>query len=308
MALDSQSLRFLLYARRAGAEFDTTCTIGRLDLLMTAQDIERKFSSFGIELAPGQAQVLTRGRDRFCEPVIEALGANTVDSLDASDFEGATLIHDLNQTLRAELEQRFSLVFDGGTSEHVFDFPRALRSCMSLPRLGGHLLMTLPANNHMGHGFYQFSPDLFYRVFCAENGYQLKGLFLVPTYTEGNWFKVEDPVAVHARIGHNHGIEELSLFVLAVRTAIAPLFTRPPQQGDYAAEWADRPEKRTDSSRLAFYDDAVAAAVAKKTRARAFVKFLTPEPLLELRRTLLAARHLRGAPDPAHFKPFDSRA
>ena len=308
MALDSQSLRFLLYARKAGAKFDTTLTVGRLDLLMTAKDIEQEFSSFGVELAPGEAQLLAMGRDRFCEPVIEALGAKTVDSLDASDFEGATIIHDLNQPLRTELEERFSLVFDGGTLEHVFDFPRALRSCMSLPQLGGHLLMTLPANNHMGHGFYQFSPDLFYRVFCAENGYQLKGLFLVPTYTEGNWLKVEDPVAVHSRIGHNTSIEELSLFVMAVRTAIVPPFTRPPQQGDYAAEWADRPEKGADGSRLAFYDKAVAAAVAKKSRARAFFKLLTPEPLLELRRTLLAARHLRRPPDPAHFKPFDPRA
>ena len=308
MALDSQSLRFLLYARKVGATFDNTLTVGRLDLLMSAADIEREFSSFGISLARGRAQVLAMGRDRFCEPVVEALGATTVDSLDTSAFEGATLIHDLNQPLRPELEERFSLVFDGGTLEHVFDFPRALRSCMSLPRLGGHLLMTLPANNHMGHGFYQFSPDLFHRVFCAENGYRLMGLFLVPTYTRGEWLKVEDPVAVRSRVGHNTAVEELSLFVIATRTAIVPLFTRSPQQGDYAAEWAEKPEKGSSASRLAFYDQSVAAAEANPRRGRALLRSLTPEPLLELRRTMLAARHVRQAPDPAHFKPFDPRA
>ena len=308
MALDSQSLRLLLYARKTGADFDQTLTVGRLDLLMTATDIEREFSSFGVELAAGQAQSLSLGRDRFCEPVIEALGATTVDSLDHSTFEGATVIHDLNQPLPPELDERFSLVFDGGTLEHVFDFPRALRSCMSLPRLGGHLVMTLPANNHMGHGFYQFSPDLFYRVFSGENGYRLKGLFLVPTYTHGEWLKVEDPVSVRSRIGHNTTIEELSLFVLAERTAIVPLFTRSPKQSDYAAEWAEKPEKGASGSRLAFYDAAVAGAAPNARSERSLLKKFTPAPLLALRRTLLAARHIRTVPDPSHFKPFDPRA
>jgi hypothetical protein len=33
-----------------------------------------------------------------------------------------------------------------------------------------------PANNQMGHGFYQFSPELFFRVFSQENGYLLRAL------------------------------------------------------------------------------------------------------------------------------------
>jgi hypothetical protein len=91
-------------------------------------------------------------------------------------------------------------VFDGGTLEHVFNFPTTIAGCLSLPKVGGHHIMTSPANNQMGHGFYQFSPDLFYRVFSPENGYELRALFLAPTYSEGQWFAINDPAKVGARV------------------------------------------------------------------------------------------------------------
>jgi 2-polyprenyl-3-methyl-5-hydroxy-6-metoxy-1,4-benzoquinol methylase len=53
-------------------------------------------------------------------------------------------------------------VFDGGTLEHIFDYPTAIKNCMKMVKPGGHLLLTTPANNWFGHGFYQFSPELFY--------------------------------------------------------------------------------------------------------------------------------------------------
>ena len=104
---------------------------------------------------------------------------------------------------------------------------------LGLPKVGGHFIMTSPANNQMGHGFYQFSPDLFYRVFSEENGYQLRALFLVPTFSEGDWFKIKDPATVGARVGHNAAVEQLSIFALAQRTKLVPLFSHPPQQSDY---------------------------------------------------------------------------
>lgn len=86
---------------------------------------------------------------------------------------------------------------------------------MSLVEVGGLVLMSLPANNEMGHGFYQFSPDLFYRVFCEEKGYQLRGLYLVPLYSEGVWLKVNDPAVLCERVGHNQSPDQMGLLVFA---------------------------------------------------------------------------------------------
>ena len=60
---------------------------------------------------------------------------------------------------------QFDVVYDGGTLEHVFNFPVALRNAMELLRPGGRLFtIHTCANNLCGHGFYQFSRELFYRT------------------------------------------------------------------------------------------------------------------------------------------------
>ena len=37
--------------------------------------------------------------------------------------------------------------------------------------VGGSIFVNTPANNMMGHGFYQFSPELMYRIFAEANGF-----------------------------------------------------------------------------------------------------------------------------------------
>lgn len=300
MGLNVHALRLLLHARKHGAKLDRVVTIGRLDVLMTPEQVEQEFAAFGEHLENGEANRLIEARDRYCEPIIERLGAGVVDSLDASGFEGASIVHDLNQPIDAKLKRKYSLLLDGGTLEHVFNFPEALKSCMSMVEVGGHALFCLPSNNEMGHGFYQFSPELFFRAFSEENGYRLKGLFLAPLYRDGEWLKVEDPATVGQRVGFNQSIDQLGLMVFAERTRDVPLFAKSPQQSDYVEAWDGR-----DGNRLAFFDRQIAGA-GSAGRRRSLRKFV-PEPLLRFRRIFLAGRHATSAPDPSQFQPFDPR-
>jgi hypothetical protein len=236
--------------------------------------------------------------------MLERLGAVVVDSVDASAFEGANIIHDLNQPMPTELQGRYDVVFDGGTLEHVFNFPSAVRGCLELPKVGGHFIMTSPANNQMGHGFYQFSPELFFRVLSAENGYQLKALLLVPTFSEGNWFKIRDPATVGDRVGHNAAATQLSIFAIAQRTRLVPLFLHPPQQSDYRTEWSNLPGKGKDANRLAFFDAAVARSAGGSGKLKNAIRKLAPQGVLLWWRALRLAWRCQQPPDPAHFEPF----
>lgn len=300
MGVNIHVLRLLLHARKQGANLDRVITIGRLDALVTPDQLEQEFASFGEQLEPGEATRLIHARDRYCEPIIERLGASVVDSLDASDYEGANVIHDLNAPIAEERKGRYSMLVDGGTLEHVFHFPEALKTCMSLVEVGGHVLLCLPANNEMGHGFYQFSPDLFYRAFAEENGYRLKGLYLVPIYSEGEWLEVRDPALLRERVGHNRSINQFSLLVFAERLKDVPLFAKPPQQSDYVAAWANH-----DGNRLEFFERATANV--DKIGWRRKLRGLIPEPLLRLRRILTAGRYATSGPDPRQFQPFNPR-
>jgi SAM-dependent methyltransferase len=172
----------------------------------------------------------------YAEPFFEALGASRVDSLDNSDFEGAKFVHDLNQTIPAQWKQQFDAVYDGGTLEHVFNFPVALQNCMELLREGGRLFIQTCANNLCGHGFYQFSPELFYRALGSENGFEVERMVIHRVGPYGGWYEVSDPNSIHSRV-ELITFTPMHLLVQAKRTAIKPIFAQMPQQSDYTTLW-----------------------------------------------------------------------
>jgi len=159
-----------------------------------------------------------------------------VDSLDNSDFEGAQFVHDLNQPIPAAWKEQFDAVYDGGTLEHVFNFPIALRNCMELLRQEGRLFIQTCANNLCGHGFYQFSPELFYRALSAENGFEVERMVIHRVGPYGSWYEVSDPNAIRSRV-ELITFTPMHLLVQAKRTSIKPIFATMPQQSDYAVMW-----------------------------------------------------------------------
>ena len=75
-----------------------------------AETPRRAISSLGGANPPPlrlAAQLLEKG---YAEPFLDLLGAKTVTSFDASDYEGASVVHDLNQLIPDEHKNRFSVV------------------------------------------------------------------------------------------------------------------------------------------------------------------------------------------------------
>src|SRR6185503_12604950 len=172
VGLDIHSLNLLRLAEKAGADFSSVLTVGRLGLYLSDAQLAGYLRETGRAASPEEL----RG-EGFCERFLErAFGAREVVSLDASAYDGATLIHDLNVPLKGE--GRFSAVLDFGTLEHVFNFPVAVSNLIAACRDGGHLLHALPANNWCGHGFYQFSPELFFSVYSEARGFVGTQVFL----------------------------------------------------------------------------------------------------------------------------------
>src|SRR5262249_47756113 len=157
MGLALAQLRALGDAVQHGVKFDATITLGRHWLLDKGRELMRL-----VDLLPGAAaekQRFLQNPGDWADELFHLLGATQLDALDASPYEGASVIHDLNTPLPPALAGRYDCVFDGGTLEHVFNVPQALKNAMELARVQGHVLVTTPANNALGHGFYQFSPE-----------------------------------------------------------------------------------------------------------------------------------------------------
>jgi hypothetical protein len=233
MGLDVRGTRALLYARKLGVDFSRTAMLGRQGLHLNAATLRRNLRDFGCEIsAKESARLLETG---YAEPYLQSLGATEIVSFDASDYEGATCVHDFNLPLDKKFSLRFSAVLDGGSLEHIFNFPQAISNCMEMVGVGGHFLGITPSNNFFGHGFYQFSPELYFRIFSPRNGFVLRQMlaFESPGTT---WYEVLDPDALGHRVTLINR-RETYLLVIAQKTAAMPVFTEGVQQSDYTAQW-----------------------------------------------------------------------
>jgi hypothetical protein len=236
MGLDINAVRFLIAARRQGVMFGDVLMLGRQDLNVYPARMRQVLAGAGLPndlFAPGAPDT------GFAEPVFRSLGARSVSALDASSFEGAQFVHDLNQPLPAELRERFDLVYDGGTLEHIFNFPVALRNSMEMVRVGGRLVIHTVANSYCGHGFYQFSPELFWRALSPQNGFAVEQMVLHRMGPYGRWLEVADPDHIRARV-ELITLAPVQLLIRAQRTRVVPVFATAPQQSDYTPRWTDQ--------------------------------------------------------------------
>jgi hypothetical protein len=232
-------------AKLRGASFRTTLTIAHLSLCLHPSEVRlfqkayrRKHPTSSLDALEGYQW--GEYSDRFLHTFLDV---DALEILDNSAYERATLIHDLNLPVPESLHARFDAVIDAGTLEHVFNFPVALANLMKMVRLGGSIFITTAANNLCGHGFYQFSPEVFFRAFTKENGFNLlRVVFLerrfpiVELVPVRRAYSVKDPAAIRERVGLLSN-RPVSMMVEAIKTAHSAPFVAFPQQSDYMAVW-----------------------------------------------------------------------
>ena len=241
MGISSNCVKFLNYSKTRGVDFSKTLTLGRQQIFLTDESRRNLLKQFNVQRLPENAG--------FAEPLFYLLGAKEVESIDYSDFEDATIIHNLNDQVSQPHLNAYSAVFDGGTLEHVFNFPVAVKNCMDMLRVGGHFVAITPTNNYSGHGFYQFSPELFFALFTPAHGFNLKLLAIVVENQEkevAEWFEVKDPKTTGGRVTITN-FNPTSLMVIAEKIRETESLTLKPFQSDYQSIWDIHQSVKPDS-------------------------------------------------------------
>ncbi|WP_206237978.1 methyltransferase domain-containing protein [Novosphingobium terrae] len=231
MGIDFHGLNFLRYAAEK-APFGETVTIGRQELHVNPIALE--------QLMPGEA---AQQPSAYCDSLLmRRFGASKVDSIDNCDYEAATHVLDMGQPLDPALHERFDTLIDAGTLEHIFNINQALDNCSRLVRPGGRIIHILPANNYCGHGFWQFSPELFYSLYAEKNGYRDTKVFLSDYVDRWSWYEVLPPQD-GKRVNVSSATE---LYAMVVTQRAGGDFRQDDvQQSDYLHEWDVRREEPT---------------------------------------------------------------
>lgn len=219
MGIDSHSLQLLRHAREKFGELGNTITLGRLAVL----------------LGPRAAlEWVGTSSGAWCETLLkEKFGATRVDSIDNSNYEGATIVTDFNRPIPAQLAKQYDTVLDFGCTEHIFDVAQSLRNVSALCRIGGRILHCVPSNGCCGHGFYQFSPELFWSWYSSKNGYKDTEVFLADLCDTKYWYRVPPPAD-----GKRINVRSSNDLYVLVATCRTGEITQAAQQSDYTFTWS----------------------------------------------------------------------
>lgn len=241
MAINKQVFQTLLFARSLGVGFENLLVLGRQQLFINQREVDLVVKRHRKELDDQvNFKSLRYAPDEkgnvYAEELLQRLGAKKITSLDFSAYEGCDIIHDLNHPIPDSLKGKYTCLFDGGTLEHVFNFPQALKNCMELLQTGGHFISSGPANNLLGHGFFQLSPELYYRALSPENGFQVIKILLYEDTYPANFYEVIDPDQVKKRVKLINS-RPTGIFVIAKKLSSKAVFEKMPMQSDYVNVW-----------------------------------------------------------------------
>lgn len=96
------------------------------------------------------------------------LGIDEYFDMDIYDTDSPHYLHDLNTPIDKNMYDKFSLLLDGGTIEHIFDIKKVMENIVNMLKLNGCVVHITSFN--IDHGFYAISPCFFYEFYSA-NGF-----------------------------------------------------------------------------------------------------------------------------------------
>ncbi len=180
---------------------------------------------------------------KFCEGFFSGIGSTGIESIDYSNYESATYNHDMNMEISSNFHNKYDIIIDGGTIEHIFNVPQVFENIINMLTINGIFISVTCNNNFSGHGFYQYSPEVFLSAFTEKYGMKLEKLYLAVCDTDlSQWVDVNS---------HNTGgtkrVETMiqtskQTYIITIARKVSnercSLITQPPQQYSYAeGDW-----------------------------------------------------------------------
>lgn len=114
-------------------------------------------------------------------------GLKKVESLDLFDPK-ADIKHDLNKPISKKYHNKYKVIIDIGTIEHIFDTRQCLENYFRMISNNGIFVLVTPVNGYFGHGLHVFNPEGLINS-LKENNFKI----VYKKYTSSTGIEVEDP-------------------------------------------------------------------------------------------------------------------
>ena len=148
--------------------------IGSQEIQMHKEDLKQLFDNAGLksDLIDKYPNMNNWPIRPFCPSkyFYESLGIKEYQSIDINGDHGA-IVHDLNKPFEDKSKfNKFDIVTDQGSCEHVFDIAECYRTMHNLAKPGGYIIIAQAV--WKGNGYFKFD-DSFFEGIAAANSYKV---------------------------------------------------------------------------------------------------------------------------------------
>ncbi|MBI5346627.1 MAG: hypothetical protein HZB76_05760 [Chlamydiae bacterium] len=187
MGLAKGAIKILMQEMKRKPFSGSILTLGRQDIFITYEVLQSIAKKFRVALQKLKTdEILLSSKEQYKKKnyiadstLFKALGFSECKTLDISDYESADYIFDLNESRTPKiLTTAFDVIIDGGTTEHVFNIPKVLQNIFNMLKFNGRIIHMSPMLNYVDHGFYMFSPRLFWD-FYLTNKFEINSFELI---------------------------------------------------------------------------------------------------------------------------------
>lgn len=222
-------------------------SIGRQSVSLTTERLRAMIEAEGI--APRSSDTphiddrtrFSAGRGHISDVSMYSMFSDVeYQSMDVSDYEGATIIHDLCDPVPAELENQFDIIINGSCLDNLFDPAMALKNMSRMLKPHGRVLH-MERSNRVPNAYIAFSAAWFHDYYAINEFADCKAYLVTwSEHQEMPWdiylyrpLQMQDDREVF--FGRDNGIDHQShahLIVIAERGADSTS-DRAPIQFDY---------------------------------------------------------------------------
>jgi SAM-dependent methyltransferase len=187
MGLDYTGLEAFLHSLKFIKKNKNAITLGRQEIHVNCNTLDYFLDKYSLSSFKG------RNYYGFCESLLhDIIGFEKIDSIDNSDYEGASILHNMNHPIPSDMI-KYDFVLDLGTIEHIFNVPQVCENIINLLNVGGIFLSVNVNNNFSGHGIYQFSPEFYLSAFSKKYGMEVQELYIAKIGSGiDRWINVND--------------------------------------------------------------------------------------------------------------------
>jgi len=178
MGLPAPLIDFFLKENKFMPIHGNLLTLGRQTILSSSEELSSKLKKFQInwDLSTASMDKETTQAKSINESYINdrsffsSFGNSRLSVLDVTDYEGATIIHDMSVPVPKELENKYEFIFNGSILDNMFDPAQAMRNISQMLGPRGRVMHIEMATN-LAFEYLMFSVDWFLDYYVINNFY-----------------------------------------------------------------------------------------------------------------------------------------